>query len=538
MDESIEEHRISGDIRKRILMSFLEEAENLNEKIGNRPKNFKAIDLIEWSKKHLGEYFEKSPSRMHVWLGKKLGSFEKNRGIKLNVLAPRGAAKSTIGTLAYPLREALEGKEAYIWIISDTMSQAHGHLENIKTEIAENPTIAESYPESSGRGPVWRMGNIVLKNGVAIEAYGTGQKLRGRRRRQHRPSLIICDDLQNDNHIVSVDARDRSRSWFHGTLLKAGNTETNFINLATALHKEAIALELTERPGWVSKTFRAIEEWPIRTHLWEKWESIHTNIENPHHAEDAKSFYELNKPGMDEGSLVLWPEHESLYTLMLMRCESGRTAFEREKQNSPVNPEHCEWPESYFDEAIWYDELPRNIVAKTIALDPSKGVNSRRGDYSAFVMTAMDKQGIFYIDADLGRRPVPEIISCGVELYNKFSPDVFAVESNQFQDLLQDDFLEAFRNNGQFSARVFPLDNRINKLVRIRRLGPLLSHKRIRFKSASPSVKTLLDQLKSFPVGDHDDGPDALEMGIRVLEMLISDNGSEDGLPERLPVDS
>ena len=34
----------------------------------------------------------------------------------------------------------------------------------------------------------------------------------------------------------------------------------------------------------------------------------------------------------------LWPEEEDLYTLMCMRVEGGRTAFEREKQNVPINP--------------------------------------------------------------------------------------------------------------------------------------------------------------------------------------------------------
>ena len=48
------------------------------------------------------------------------------------------------------------------------------------------------------------------------------RRLARRRRREHRPTLIICDDLQNDGHILSPTQRERSRTWFHGTLLKAG----------------------------------------------------------------------------------------------------------------------------------------------------------------------------------------------------------------------------------------------------------------------------------------------------------------------------
>ena len=110
---------------------------------------------------------------------------------------------------------------------------------------------------------------------------------------------------------------------------------------------------------------------------------------------------------MDAGAIVLWPEEEDLYTLMCMRVESGRTAFEREKQNSPVNPDLCEWPESYFDETIWFDAWPANLAVKTMALDPSKGSDARRGDYSALVMLGVDRQGVLYVEADLARRPTP-----------------------------------------------------------------------------------------------------------------------------------
>ena len=108
-------------------------------------------------------------------------------------------------------------------------------------------------------GPIWRNQSIQLRNGVTIEAFGTGQSLRGRRRGAFRPSLIICDDLQNDGHIESARQRETSRRWFEGTLLKAGDKHTNVVNLATALHRDALALVLDRTPGWTSRVFRAID---------------------------------------------------------------------------------------------------------------------------------------------------------------------------------------------------------------------------------------------------------------------------------------
>jgi hypothetical protein len=45
----------------------------------------------------------------------------------------------------------------------------------------------------------------------------------------------------------------------------------------------------------------------------------------------------------------------------------------------------------------------------------------------------------------------------------------------------------------------------------------------------------LLNQLKDFPVGDHDDGPDALEMALRLAGELLSEPPG-DGLGSRLRV--
>jgi predicted phage terminase large subunit-like protein len=400
------------------------------------------------------------------------------------------------------------------------MSQAHTHLENIKTELIGNPMLAEVYPNACGKGDIWRDGSIRLRHGAVMEAFGTGQRLRGRKRNEHRPTLIICDDLQNDHHAVSADARERSRNWFHSTLLKAGSLQTNVIHLATALHREAIALELLRTPGWCSRTFQAIERFPKNMSIWKDWEAIYTNVSNPNHVADADAFYESNRRIMDEDAAVLWEAQEPLYALMKMRVESGYASFEREKQNSPINPELCEFPESYFDEHIWYQTLPESISASALALDPSKGTDSMRGDYSAFVFAALGNDGMFYIDAHMERLPISEMVALGAEIYRKHRPAIFCVESNQFQELLCSEFDRKFSELGISHAKVYAIKNTLNKTIRIRRLDSYLSSQRLRFCSLSPSCRLLVEQLRSFPIGSHDDGPDALEMAIRMIETL------------------
>jgi hypothetical protein len=72
--------------------------------------------------------------------------------------------------------------------------------------------------------------------------------------------------------------------------------------------------------------------------------------------------------------------------------------------------------------------------------------------------------------------------------------------------------------------------------MRIRRLGSYLSKRQLRFLACSPSTRLLVEQLRDFPCGAHDDGPDALEMAIRLAEEVLYERNMSDGLGNRLPV--
>jgi predicted phage terminase large subunit-like protein len=270
--------------------------------------------------------------------------------------------------------------------------------------------------------------------------------------------------------------------------------------------------------------------------LWNEWEAIYCDSDHPDARSAAQRFYERRKEDMDAGAVVLWPAMEDLYTLMRMRVEIGRTAFEREKQGLPVNPEICEWPEEYFAEHIWFDQWPTTLNVRTIALDPSKGRDAGRGDYSAYVLLGIDLAGVAHVEADMARRPTPVMVADGAALYRRFRPNVFGVEANQFQELLCGEIASEFGRQGMGHIVPAAIHNQASKLVRIRRLGPWLSQRRLRFLRGSTSTQKLVEQLRDFPVGAHDDGPDALEMALRLAEDVWHGPSNDDGLGDRLPI--
>jgi predicted phage terminase large subunit-like protein len=271
--------------------------------------------------------------------------------------------------------------------------------------------------------------------------------------------------------------------------------------------------------------------------LWREWEGIYCDVDNPDARHAAREFYERRRAEMDAGAVVLWPEVENLYTLMRMRVEIGTTSFDREKQGLPVNPEICEWPEEYFAEHIWFDAWPGDLSIRTIALDPSKGRDAGRGDYSAYALVGIDPRGVVYVEADMARRATPQMVADGVALCLRFRPHAFGIEANQYQELLCGEFAAEFAR--QKVTHIVPAaihNYATSKLVRIRRLGPHLSQQRMRFLRASQSTRLLVDQLRDFPAGAHDDGPDALEMALRLAEDVWQGRTRDDGLGNRLPV--
>lgn len=208
--------------------------------------------------------------------------------------------------------------------------------------------------------------------------------------------------------------------------------------------------------------------------------------------------------------------------------EIGPAASAQEFGGQFTSVDGAEFPGEWFGEHIWFRDWPDAWRLRTMALDPSKGRDAKHGDYSAYALVQVDVTGTIYVQADLERRPVPRMIGDGVELYREFRPDAFCIEGNAWQDLLGGEFQRAFAEAGLIEFAPYLIDNHVKKEVRIRRLSSWLSDGRIKFRANHPGTKLLVDQLREFPLAMHDDGPDALEMAIRLAQMVAADSVAND----------
>ena len=246
--------------------------------------------------------------------------------------------------------------------------------------------------------------------------------------------------------------------------------------------------------------------------------------------ETGEAWDVVNMPAVAEGDEVvdgqlfrragdtLWPERWGAAWYAAREKTVDRYWWLAQYQQRPGRFGRSEWPDEYFGPHLWADEWPTSLAefsARYIALDPSKGKDARKGDYGAFVFVGL-RGGKFWIDAKIERMPVSRLIDAGLQLAGRYQPHGFGVEANQFQELLANEFLREQQARNAPPLPLFTITNTVNKELRIQRLGPLLMNRMLVFRD-TPDCRLLVSQLRDFPLGQHDDGPDALEMAIRLL---------------------
>lgn len=434
-------------------------------------------------------------------------------GVRRAVAAPRGHAKSTNLTFKGTMHSTLYGYKHYPIIISDSSEQAEGFLDNIRVEFEENTAILEDFGPLAGS--VWRSNVLVTKTNIKIEAIGSGKKIRGRKHRNWRPDLIILDDVENDENVRTPEQRKKLKDWFDKAVSKCGDDYTDIVYIGTLLHYDSLLAKTLANPAYRSIKYKAVIRFSQADDLWQQWETIFTDLSNDDREADALAFFQAHKTAMLEGTQVLWEEKLSYYDLMVMRVSEGEASFNSEEQNEPINPDDCLFMEEWFD---YYNEAEVNFGDPAFDffgfIDPSLG-KTKRSDFSAIVTLAKHKgSGYMYVvDADIERRHPDRIIADMLAkerwLRASFGHGYrkLGAETNQFQWFLKEELAKASAKAGLYLP-IEEVQQTSDKVMRVQTLQPDVKNKYIKFNRRH---KRLLEQLTQFPMGAHDDGPDALE---------------------------
>lgn len=185
---------------------------------------------------YLSDYIEYEIAPFHDEMFELLSSDFK----MLCFVAFRNSAKSTICSLALPLWMALSERKKYIILISQTKQQSLQLFANIKNELETNELLIRDFGPFKYTDETWRSDTLILKDyETQITCLSTGENIRGTRYRQHRPDLIICDDIESLDAVKTLESRDKTYNWLLGDVFPAGGDNSQFVIVGSLLHDDS-----------------------------------------------------------------------------------------------------------------------------------------------------------------------------------------------------------------------------------------------------------------------------------------------------------
>lgn len=447
--------------------------------------------------------------------------------------APRGYAKSGVVAFFKPLHDLCYKLERFIVILSNTEPQAKQKLKDIRAELLTNSLLVDFYNLGFADGKKAGETDFIARCDdytIRYLALGSGTEIRGIRFGAYRPSKIVLDDIEHSTKVFNESIRDAFEDWYNDVVTKIGDEKTNIEFIGTVLHPKALLCNILKNPSYESKKYQAVISWANNSDLWSKWKDLYTNIDDSSRVTTAKDFFLANEEAMMEGVKVLWPEKEPYYDLMVEMVETGKRSFMKEKMNSPLSDDECLFDRQEFH---WFYEVEEGLFVESSqsvipwrelrafgVIDPSTGLQvaskSKKGDYACILSGYQDTKGRLFVFEDTTKRISPtKQIDTIFDTHDRLDYEKFGVETNLYKNLLLPNIQdERKRRENKFGKKIkipfYDIIQTENKVKRIFTIEPKITHGWILFNRSLG--ETFLTQHEEFPKGDHDDGPDALEM--------------------------
>lgn len=166
------------------------------------------------------------------------------------IVAFRGSAKSTLVTLSYAIWATLGIQEKkFVLIICQTQAQARQHMTNLRQELEHNSLLKSDLgPFKEEIGGDWGLSTLVFQNtGARVTVASFEQSIRGIRHREHRPDLIILDDIEDMGSTRTMESRDKTFDWFTREIIPLGDENTRVILVGNLLHEDSLMMRLRKK---------------------------------------------------------------------------------------------------------------------------------------------------------------------------------------------------------------------------------------------------------------------------------------------------
>ncbi|HZZ04629.1 hypothetical protein [Paraburkholderia sp.] len=466
-------------------------------------------------------------------------------------VAPRGEAKSSMATKIGPVYIIVQGllqreeirREVgwtddapqfldYLILLGAETSLPTKLLEVVKTELVANSALALDFPEVCGKGPMWKVGEFITKNGVKVEPFGAEQAIRGTFHGASRPKVLFGDDLITDAEAKSPTERQNRWTWLEKAIDYLGPPDgsVKYVGVGTVLDKDDPISRAKRSIGHVVHHFRAIAQMPTDLDLWAKCEELMLNADKSAIAEAAERgemlpdaglpsflFYLEHRAEMDAGAITSWPSVRTLFWLMRQRAKSPR-AFATEMQGDPRTDEDRVFGNITF----WVQRLQSWLMFG--ACDPSMG-KGEKSDPSAIIVGGLDtvSRKLHVVHCEIKRRVPSKLESDLIKVQREFRCLAFGFENNNAYEWARQSLVQAGLRAG-VPLPLIGVTATVAPEVRIDSLEPYITDRITPSILLHPALAGLLAELDSWPEPQgthHYDGLTALH----ILWMIAQSRG-------------
>jgi len=390
-------------------------------------------------------------------------------------------------TMSYPLWAILgRQRKKFVLILCQTRSQAKQHMMNVKRELEGNRLLKNDLGPFQEESDEWgSMALVFSRLNARITAASTEQSIRGLRHHQHRPDVIIGDDLEDLASTRTHEARQKTYDWLMGEVLPAGTPQTRMILIGNFLHEDAL----------LPRMKRQIDAENIKG-IFRAYPLVRDNET-------------ISWPGM-------YPTHEVIEEL---RRKEGEEAFLREFQLKIISPAgqvvKQEWIQFYDPQNLPNPSTYRYTILSADLASSQKDT----ADYTAIVAARVYGYGkdlrVFILPNPVNERLLfPPSIRKLKDLYDELSRDgntvKLIIEDVGFQAVTVQQLVE----DGYPAQGWHPGSS--DKRARLTAYSTAIQYGQVLFPNQG--TKALIRQIVGFGSEAHDDLVDAFTMLLAVVK--------------------
>ena len=459
------------------IREFFRPKDNLDELV---------VKCIMWGHHFLPKYFSKPTPEFHYDLVKTF--FRKGNDY---TACPRGFAKTTIVQLC-TLYACYNGLDEFIVLIEKNFTEATAVLEVIRDEPRINDELVRVYGDLTKinikgieQDNIRDTAGDFFLNGVRIRAKGFDSPIRGLKSKYSRPTRIILDDIESDEHIDNPEQRKKYLDNYIKGIIPAVDNEVGSVKMfGTILHDDSL---------------------------------LNTLIKN----HNGKIY-----AAWDNNRNLLWPSNWTVEKLEQKReemrvLEKGDTAFYQEYFNQPISEENQIFRREMFRyfNALQLADVKKQPHRIYTLVDPAISKKTT-ADFTAVISVLMDYMNrVFILEITRARLDPIETIKVIFAHYERWQPVYVGIETTSYQKALKY-FIEEEKRRYQStvqSMQVMEIRPTVDKITKIKKLQPKYAIANIYHNSDDKNTPLLEEELLRFPVAAHDDMIDCLSNVIEIM---------------------